>query len=124
MYAGPESEGRKAIQFLQELGPVLRQNFSVVPWNELTQTGFFLLGNEAILNCEQTFGKRSVTTAAFNKVDVKAQVKMTEQFNYLVTKYPQMRRSDNSMYFCATQAVRAVPENATAYPWRQALGHQ
>ena len=49
---------------------------------------------------------------------------MTEQFNYMVTKYPQMRASDNSMYFCATQAVKAVPDHATAYAWRGALGHQ
>ena len=124
VYAGPESEGRKAVQFLQEVGPVLRQNFSVVPWDELTQNSFFLLGNEDILSCDQTYGRRSVFGAAFNEVDVEAQVKMTEQFNYMVTKYPQMRESDNSMYFCATQAVTAVPENTTAYPWRRALGHQ
>ena len=124
VYAGPESEGRKAVQFLQGVGPVLRQNFSEVPWNELTQNAFFELGNEEILSCDQNYGRRAVFGAAFNEVDVEAQVKMTEQFNYMVTKYPQTRASDNSMYFCATNAVTAVPDNATAYPWRQALGHQ
>ena len=124
MYAGPESEGRTAVQFLEEVGPVLRKNFSVVPWNELTQNAFFELGNEEVLTCDQSLGRRSVFGAAFNEVDVEAHVKMTDLFNYMVTKYPQTTASDNSMYFCATQAVRAVPDNATAYPWRQALGHQ
>ena len=124
VYAGPESEGRKAVQFLQDIGPALRQNYTMVPWNELTQNAFFVLGNEAILSCDQSYGKRSVFGAAFNEIDVEAQVKMTDQFNYMVTKYPQMRASDNSMYFCATQAVKAVPDDATAYGWRKALGHQ
>ncbi|KAI1502202.1 hypothetical protein F5X99DRAFT_427578 [Biscogniauxia marginata] len=123
VYAGPESDGREAVQFLQKLGPVLRQNSTEVPWNELTQNTFFLDGNEAIETCGLSYGRRSTMGALFNKIEVEAHVSMTEQFNYMVTKYPQMRSSDNGMYFCGTQAVRAVPRNATAYPWRQALGH-
>jgi hypothetical protein len=124
VYAGPESEGREAVRFLQGLGPVLRQNFSAVPWNELYQTSFFLDGDDSILSCAKPFGYRSTMGAAFNEVNVESQVKMTELFNYMVAKYPFMRESDNSMYFCASQAVRAVPDYTTAYPWRQAVGHQ
>jgi hypothetical protein len=124
VYAGPESEGRKAVQFLQELGPVLSQNSSVVPWNELYQTAFFQNGSDAILSCELPPAYRYPMAVAFNEVDVESQVKMTNLFNHMLIKYPFMRGSDNTMAFCATQAVRAVPDFTTAYPWRQALGHQ
>lgn len=124
VYAGPESEGREAVKFLEGISPVLRKNYTEVPWNQLTQNAFFLKGDEAILNCAATYGERSVFGAVINQVDVDASVQMTEQFNYLVTKYPQMRGSDNSMYFCAKQAVEAVPEDSAAYAWRGALGHQ
>ena len=124
VYAGPESEGREAVKFLEGIDPVLRKNYTEVPWNQLTQNAFFLDGDESILNCAATYGERSVFGAVINQVDVDASVQMTEQFNYLVTKYPQMRGSDNSMYFCARQAVEAVPEDSDAYAWRGALGHQ
>lgn len=112
------------MQFLQRLGPTLRQNFTSVPWNELAQTAFFANGSQGILNCKASAGPRSTMGAAFNVLDVNAHVQMTELFNEMVTRYPQTRLSDNSMYFCANQGVQAVPDNTTAYRWRHALGHQ
>ena len=94
----------------------------MVPWNRYDENAYFL--NDTDASCNLSFGRRATFGAAFNEIDVKAHVKMTSQFNEMVTKYPQTRGSDNSMYFCGTQAVTAVPDNATAYAWRSALGHQ
>ena len=124
VYAGPENEGREAVQFLDKVGPTLRKNFTEVPWNQLTTNAFFVNGSTAILDCDQSYGKRAVFGAAINQVDVESSVKMTEMFNYMNIRYPQMRGSDNGMYFCATQAAAAVPEDSTAYAWRKAIGHQ
>lgn len=123
-YAGLEDEGRKAVAFLQEIGPIIKQNLTMVPWNRYNENAAFLNDTDATASCSLSYGKRAVFGAAFNEIDVKAHVQMTSQFNEMVTKYPQTRGSDNAMYFCATQAVTAVPDNATAYPWRSALGHQ
>ncbi|KAF3055926.1 6-hydroxy-D-nicotine oxidase [Daldinia childiae] len=122
-YAGPQSDGRKAIRFFSDI-PALRQNFTDVPWNQLLDSAFFVNGDQSAETCGVDYGSRSSSGAAFNELTVEAHVRMTELFNYMVTKYPQMRGSDNSMYLCATQAVRALSNDATAYPWRQALGHQ
>jgi hypothetical protein len=124
VYAGPYGEGVQAIEFLNSVSPLLQKNFTEIPWNQIYQNAFFLDNNPLILECGGSFGQRKPLAAAFNVVNVDAHVKMTEQFDDMVTTYPQMRDSDNSMYFCATQAVRARPDNATAYPWRQAVGHQ
>lgn len=124
VYAGPERDGRRATRFLRRVGPVLRKNITDVPWNELSLTAFFDNGDETSETCGVNAGARASMGAAFNELTVDAHVSMTEQFNYLLTRYPQMRDSDNSMYFCATQAVRALPNDATSYPWRQAIGHQ
>ncbi|KAB2572594.1 FAD-linked oxidoreductase azaL [Lasiodiplodia theobromae] len=35
--AGPESEGREAIEFLLQLGPILQQNITEVPWHQVIQ---------------------------------------------------------------------------------------
>ncbi|KAI5853645.1 hypothetical protein GGS23DRAFT_601730 [Durotheca rogersii] len=122
-YAGPESEGRVAVQFLDNIGPTLRRNYTTVPWDQLLSYTLFSGGDESVLECRVSSGKREVLSAAFNEVDVDAHVSMTEQFNDMVTRYPQMRASDNGLYFCATQVVRRYPKKSTAYPWRQAIGH-
>ncbi|KAI0877508.1 hypothetical protein GGS24DRAFT_487881 [Hypoxylon argillaceum] len=124
VYAGPEEEGRAAVQFLQDIGTDIRRNYSQVAWNTVPENAFFLAGNTLLDVCGGTYGRRVVRGVAFNHLDVDAHVKMSEQLNYLVTKYPQMSTSDNGMYFCATQAVQAQSKDASAYPWRQAIGHQ
>lgn len=124
VYAGPEDEGREAVQFIEALGTQIRQNYTQIPWNTVTENGFFLNGSLAVDTCHSSQGRRDPLGIAVNQIDVDASVEMTEQFNYLVTTYPQMSASDNSAYFCAKQGVVARPDNATAYPWRHAVGHQ
>ncbi|KAL2167886.1 hypothetical protein VTG60DRAFT_673 [Thermothelomyces hinnuleus] len=126
VYAGPESEGRKAIEFLSNIGTSLRQNLSEVPWNKLTQTAFFSqfgLGDAAI-ECKFSPGYRKPMDVAFNRVDVDAHVRTMNLFNELLTKYPFMRGSDMTMQFCAPQGTSAFPDDYTAYPWRRVLGQQ
>ena len=62
--------------------------------------------------------------AAFKQIDPAAHVKASYLFNDMVSRYPQTRQSDNSMYLCSQRGVLAFGENSTAFPWRQAVGHQ
>ncbi|KAL9112786.1 MAG: hypothetical protein Q9227_003089 [Pyrenula ochraceoflavens] len=126
VYAGPENEGRKAIDFLSEIGSPIRQSQSVVPWRELTQTAFFQefgLG-EASLTCGITEGIRKAFGAAYNTVNVDSQVQAHELFNEMVTRFPGTRASDMSLQFCAQQGTNAFSDDSTAYSWRKALGQQ
>lgn len=124
VYAGIENEGREAVQFLEDLGTQIQQNYTQIPWNTVAENSFFLAGNPLIDVCHNNYGRRVVRGVALNQIDVDSSVNMSEQLNYLVTKYPQMSTSDNAMYFCATQAVTSKSQDAIAYPWRQAIGHQ
>ncbi|KAJ6013601.1 FAD-binding domain-containing protein [Penicillium herquei] len=121
VYAGPESEGRKAIQFLLDQKPILKQNITMVPWNELIDATFF--GGGADPNCSLGSTRKSVSTAAFNVIDPQAQVNMTNKFKEMITRYPQTIGSGIALYLPATQAARAIPNNQTAYAWREVLGH-
>lgn len=120
VYAGPEDEGRKAIAFLQNLSPIIQQNISYVPWNILINTTAFGTGAG---NTAKGTVRRSILGIAFNQIDPEAQVKMTAQFDEMITKFPQTSTSAVALYYPATQAVYAVPDNATSYAWRSALGH-
>lgn len=93
----------------------------MVPWNELIPATFF--GGGADPNCTLGTTRKSVLSAAFNVIDPKAQVRMTEMFKKMITRYPQTIGSGIALYFPATQAARAIPNNQTAYAWRDVLGH-
>lgn len=126
VYAGPESEGKDAIEFLSRIPKPIRRSQSIVPWREVTQTAFFHefgLG-EASLACGISEGVRKAFGAAYNTVDVDSQVKAHDLFDELVTKYPGFRASDMSMQFCSQQGTSALSDDATAYSWRKALGQQ
>ncbi|KAJ5427185.1 FAD-binding domain-containing protein [Penicillium sp. CMV-2018d] len=97
VYAGPESEGRKAIQFLLDQNPILRENITMVPWNELIPATFF--GGGADPNCTLGTTRKSVLSAAFNVIDPKAQVRMTEMFKKMITRYPQTIGSGIALAF-------------------------
>jgi hypothetical protein len=124
VYAGPEDEGRRAVQFLADLGTELRHNFTQVPWNRLNRNVYFLNGNPAVDVCTPGGVRGDTYGVAFNRIDVEAHVNATEQFDYMLNKYPEMRSSGNGGYFCANQAVVVRGEHSTAYPWRRAVGYQ
>jgi hypothetical protein len=124
VYAGPEDEGRRAVDFLADIGTDLRHNFSQVPWNELNRNVNFLQDNHAVDVCNPGGVRGDTYGVALNEIDVDAHVAISEQFNYMLTTYPEMKSSGNGGYFCANQAVVAREQDYTSYPWRSAVGFQ
>ncbi|KAF9641750.1 FAD-binding domain-containing protein [Lasiodiplodia theobromae] len=107
VYAGPESEGREAIEFLLQLGPILQQNITEVPWHQVIQSSFF-----GAALCQRYYQEVYLISC------IQHHAKLVEQFEEMITKYPQTIGSGLALYFPTTQAARAVPSNATAYAWR------
>lgn len=125
VYAGPEDEGRQAVEFLASIGTDLRHNFTQVPWNELNRNVNFLNNNPAVDICQPGGVRGDTYGVTFNTLDVDAHVNISQQFDYMYATYPEMQSSGNGGYFCANQAVVANGLDApTAYPWRSAVGHQ
>ncbi|KAL2194466.1 hypothetical protein P885DRAFT_71238 [Corynascus similis CBS 632.67] len=123
VYAGPEREGRRAVRFLRDI-PDLRHNFTQVPWNRLNRNVNFLNNNPAVDTCQPGGVRGDTYGVALNKIDVDANVRMSELFDYMLRTYPEMISSGNGGYFCANQAAIARPRDYTAYPWRHAVGYQ
>ncbi|KAK3381169.1 hypothetical protein B0H63DRAFT_475023 [Podospora didyma] len=124
VYAGSEAEGRRAVQFLTNIGTDLRHNFTQIPWNRLNRNVNFLNNNPLVDQCTPGGVRGDTYGVAFNTINVDAHVNMSYQFDAMFTKYPEMRSSGNGGYFCANQAVASKPAHYTSYPWREAVGHQ
>lgn len=120
VYAGPEDEGRKLVQFLIDQKPLV-QNITMVPWNKLIDAALF--GGAGAAACEKGRYRKSLYSAGFKTIDPKAQVKMTQVLEQMNAKFPQTVGSGAAIYLPAIQAMKAVPKTATAYNRRDLLGH-
>lgn len=92
-----------------------QQNISMVPWNQLDQASAFGATGAAI--CER--GKRRTEWGVgVKQINPDTYATLASLFQQMQTQYPQTMRSAVDMSLLPTQGVLAVPDNATAYPWR------
>ena len=119
VYAGPEAEGRAAVQVFLDQNPLV-SNITSVPWNKLIDTvGFGFTGPEI---CER--GKRhSQWVIGVKKLDADTYTKASGVFQDMITRYPATRESSIDVQLLPTQGILAVPDNVTAYPWRSLIAH-
>ena len=113
MYAGPEEDGKALIQPFLDLNPLV-QKITMVPWNRLIPTsgfslddGFSIKGN---IHSSYVVSARNISAPT-----------LTDTFGKMVDfyqMYPNANGSSVEIQFYPNDAVVAVPENATAYPWR------
>ena len=120
-YAGPLSSGKALIQPLLDLRPV-KENISEIPWSELTQTAFFeaegSLPNPCIKGLHQNVYGGSIRT-----YDIPTFQNWVAELDIFYSNYPNARGSIWFIEQFATQAVKAVSDEATAYPWRDITAH-
>ena len=113
VYAGPEETGKALFQPFFDLGPIV-QNVTVVPWN--------LLGSSSIFGLDAEFcidgGNHNLYAVGIKSFDVPTFVEYTNNLTELWAQYPASNESTFEIELFLTQAVLAVPNNATAYPWR------
>ncbi|KAI1456525.1 FAD-binding domain-containing protein [Annulohypoxylon moriforme] len=117
-YKGPEDKGRAALKPIFDLNLEATQ-VKLVPWNKLLSS---LFGGNTAIACEagvtrDIYGlnyknySASTNSASFNK--------MANYFD----KYPGGRNGSLLLEFFPNQALKAVPTDATAFEWRDAMGY-
>ena len=92
----------------------------MVPWNMLIQSAAF--GNTGAALCEK--GKRlSQWGIGVNQLDARTYRKVADMFQEMIKAYPASIGSVVDVQLLPTQGVLAVPNDATAYPWRTFIAH-
>ncbi|GLI81488.1 hypothetical protein PoHVEF18_009869 [Penicillium ochrochloron] len=119
VYAGPEAEGRAAVQFLLDQNPLV-SNITTVPWNNLLDTVGFGFTGPAI--CMRG-NRRSQWVIGVNRLDPDAYTTASGIFQDMITRYPATLDSSIDVQLLPTQGIIAVPDNETAYPWRSLIAH-
>lgn len=114
-------EGTALIQPLIDLHPI-RQNITEVPWKDLVSTSFFeaegSLPNPCIKGLHQNVYGGSIKT-----YDIPTFQNFIIDLEAFYDSYPNARGSIWFIEHFAKQAVKAVPDNETAYPWRDITAH-
>lgn len=119
VYAGPQAEGRKAVQFLVDQKPLL-YNLTMVPWNMLIQSAAFgATGPPLCVKCK----RRSQWGVGVNQIDPETYSIVATLYEEMITKYPASRNSVFDMQLLPTQGVLAIPLSSTSYPWRSLIAH-
>ncbi|KAI9780497.1 MAG: hypothetical protein M1816_002836 [Peltula sp. TS41687] len=119
VYAGSEREGRRAVQFLVDQAPI-QQNISMIPWNKLLQSSAFGATGPRI--CERG-RRRTQRGVGVKQIDPDTYATLARMFREMQRQYPATIRSIVQVQLLPTQAVRAVPDDATAFPWRSHIAH-
>ncbi|ORY71071.1 uncharacterized protein BCR38DRAFT_415855 [Pseudomassariella vexata] len=115
VWIGPEREGRAFMEQFLALGPASVDNYEYVPWNRLLGTS--VSGFGAGGNC---IGDQYRNTYSSNLKTVSA-ASMQRTFTRLQKWYvdhPNARNTGTNLEVFPNDAVAAVSDDATAYPWR------
>ncbi|KAL2871241.1 uncharacterized protein BJX67DRAFT_343924 [Aspergillus lucknowensis] len=117
IYFGPEEEAQPYLQPFYDLQPT-RSNFTVVPWNILYSTLYFGADSAACKENNHLFNGGAGVT----HIDVDAFTAYTTRFTDFWRDYPGVTPAVVFSRF-PNQAVRAVPDEETAYPYRDISTH-
>lgn len=113
VYVGPQSEGEKVIKPFLDLNPLV-QNISVVPWNRLSDVATFGIANYA---CHKGI-LESIYSLALKNIDPATFASVFELLTKFYLENPPARGSNFFYEVLSNEAVLAVPNDATAYPYR------
>ncbi|KAK8130695.1 hypothetical protein PG999_003075 [Apiospora kogelbergensis] len=116
VYAGPKEAGLKAMAPILNLGPFPFQNVSTLALDKLNENAMFQ-ANAAICVKQQIFDVYGFNLKTF---DVPTMVSVVRKMSDFFDTQPAARKSALLLETWPNQAVMAVPDDATAYPWRDA----
>ncbi|KAK3687416.1 hypothetical protein B0T22DRAFT_489312 [Podospora appendiculata] len=120
VYHGPQSLGLPLIQPLIAAGPI-RQSITTVAYKDLLSASFFGMGGDTG-PCTR-HAKRDVYGLGLRTVDVPTVQGYVANLSALFAAHPEYRDSVFFIEAFPSQAVRAVPDGATAYPHRDINAH-
>lgn len=117
IYLGPTEHGKTLIKPFLDIGPEV-QNISTIQSNELFKSALF--GLDAAL-CEDGANRNSYAILV-KGYDVPTMIETFNGLSDFYSAFPQAINSSMEIIRLPFQGVQAVPDDATAYPWRDAGG--
>ena len=119
VWPGPEQEARKVLAPFFDLKPQV-SHVEVIPFWQVPT--FILMGmSETFSNAKE--GINSIYTANARKLSVETYKSTVDKFDALYKKTPAARGSAVVLEVFSTAVTAAIPDDATAYPWRDAIGN-
>ena len=118
MYIGPKEEGLKVLAPVLALNPSA-SNIQTVPWNQLVTIA---AGGADALICPKNESHNTYWTTLRNLSGSTFQESF-DKLNTFYKTYPSGRATTINLETFPNQATLAVPDDSSAYPWRDALGH-
>ncbi|KAI0147393.1 Glucooligosaccharide oxidase [Xylariaceae sp. FL1272] len=112
VYIGPEEEGQKYIEPILQLNPI-SVSTSMVAWNRLINTAIGGLGFSICAPVHQNgygVSMRNLSSSTYQEV--------FQTLSDLYVDFPDAAASSVEIEIFAPQAVEKVPNDGTAYPWR------
>lgn len=116
VYAGPEDAGLKAMAPLLDLGPFVFKNVSKIPWNKVSTGAQFQIDGQICAD-QQIFDIYGFNLKTFDAPTMSSSLQKMADF---YDAHPSARISAIVLETWPNQAVAAVPDDSTAYPWRDA----
>jgi len=108
-------EGMALIQPLIDLGP-FDQNITMIPWKDIQTSSKF--GIDALACIKGNF--HSVWGLNLYQIDVPTLINAVNYMDTIYAQYPGFRRAFLAIDMYASRVIESVPDDATAYPYRNA----
>lgn len=118
IYVGPEEEGLKYIRRFTAHNP-LRQSVGMLPWNRLIKENRFGVDAMACMKG----GNHSILGLNLHKFDAATFVGLVDKFDNFYAQNPTLAISILVLELFPNRVTAKVPDEATAYPYRDALGY-
>ena len=104
------------IQPIIDIGP-FEKNITMIPWKDIeTQSKF---GIDALACIKGTY--HSVWGLNLYQIDVPTLIDAVEYMDEVYTQYPGFRHAFLAIDMYAPRVTQSVPDDATAYPYRNAV---
>ena len=115
IYVGPLKEGMALIQPLINLKP-FDQNITMIPWKDIETSSKF--GIDALACIKGSF--HSVWGLNLYQIDVPALIKAINFMDNVYKQNPGFREAFLALDMYSSRVTESVPDDATAYPYRNA----
>lgn len=108
----------KIIQPLYDLNPVKAEK-SVIPWSQLVPTSAF--GADSWVWCKESDVPRTMIATNTKRLDATTMKNMFSKMAAFYQANPDARLTTIELEVFNSDAMKAVPADSTAYPWRDAI---
>jgi hypothetical protein len=123
VYAGPRSEFTTLLEPLLTAFPPTSQNVSEVSWNNLTKVAFFGSESRVPDPCAVKNLSDNIYGGAIQTWDVPTFERLFADLAAFFDKYLAARGTVFFIEFFSKEKSMSVPDDATAYPWRNVTAH-